>query len=186
MLGGCAKRTSTLVPPRKSIPYLMPPLRKMADQPMSSKRALNPKKYLALPIQSILGCLKSSIMPFLRFPSLDSMGFRFVPDRKRCKHLDPVDFLNAEFRLTIHLGQVILEDGLGHKDGSEHVRNQTDRQGDRETTDWAGSKDEEEDGRNNRGHVGINNGQKRLIKTGIHGRRGGLPIAQFFADAFED
>jgi hypothetical protein len=30
---------------------------------MSNKSPLKAKKYLALPIQSMLGCLKSSIMP---------------------------------------------------------------------------------------------------------------------------
>ena len=52
------------MPPLKSMPYLMPPFRRIADHPMINSNPLKAKKYLALPIQSILGCLKSSIMPF--------------------------------------------------------------------------------------------------------------------------
>src|SRR5260221_12816327 len=51
----------------------------MENQPMSRRMALRAKKYLALPIQSILGSLKNSIIRFY-FPSLDSRRFQIVPE----------------------------------------------------------------------------------------------------------
>src|ERR1700757_308255 len=163
MFGGWANRTSTFVPPLKSMPYLMPPLRKIVAQPITSKMPLKAKKYLALPIQSILGCLKISIMP-LRFPSLDSREFVFVPGPRASGTRTPESSLDTHFRLAIHLRQVILENRLGHVNGREYVGNQTDRQGHRETADRSGPKDEEEKGGNDGRNVGVDNGQKRFVK----------------------
>src|SRR6266852_9989126 len=92
---------------------------------------------------------------------------------------------NAEFRLTIHLRQVILENCLRNINGREHVRNQTDGQGDRKTTDGSGAEQKKEEGGDNGGHVSIDDGQKRLVKPGLDGGGGRLAVAQLFADALE-
>lgn len=47
---------------------------------------------------------------------------------------------NAQLRLTIHLGQVVLKNRLGHVDRREDVGHKTDNQGDREAPNGAGSK----------------------------------------------
>src|SRR5882762_5936188 len=79
---------------------------------------------------------------------------------------------NAQFRLTIHLRQVILENCLRNINGREHVRDQPDGQSDRKTTDGSGAKQKEEEGRYDGGHVRIDDGQKRLVKSRLDCRRG--------------
>ena len=93
--------------------------------------------------------------------------------------------LNAQFRLAIHLRQVILEDRLRHIDRGEHVGDQADGQSDGESPDRAGAEDEQEYRRNHGGDVRVDDGQKRLIKAGFDSRRCGLAIANFFPNALE-
>src|ERR1700758_2703190 len=100
----------------------------------------------------MLGSLKNSIMPrvlpFFRLqwasvcsrnryrPNLDE---RKGPKCRARKSRSPSTDLNAQFRLTIHLRQVILENRLRNVDGRENVRDQTDGQGDSKAADWSGA-----------------------------------------------
>src|SRR5437870_7733682 len=93
--------------------------------------------------------------------------------------------LNAQFRLTVHFRQVVLENRLRNEDRGEDVGDQTNRQSDGKAADRTGSKEEEEKGRDYGCHVGVDNGQEGFVKTGVHGGRRGLAVTQFLADAFE-
>jgi hypothetical protein len=53
----------------------MPLPKKIEVHPARRRMPLKAKKYLALPIQSMLGCLKSSIIPLL-LPFLRLQGVR--------------------------------------------------------------------------------------------------------------
>src|SRR6516165_7970626 len=79
-----------------------------------------------------------------------------------------------------------MENRLGHKDRGEDVGDQTDGQGDGETLDGASSKDKEEEGRNDRGDVSVDDGKKSFVETSLDGSGRRLAIAKFLADAFED
>ena len=57
---------------------------------------------------------------------------------------------------------------------------------DGKSTDRASSKKEKEKRRDDGGHVRVDDGQEGFVEAGSHGGRGGLAVAQFFADAFED
>jgi hypothetical protein len=54
--------------------------------------------------------------------------------------VQPKAFLNTEFRLSIHLGQVVLKDRFGHVDGGKDVGDQTDRQGNGKSPDGPSAK----------------------------------------------
>src|ERR1700741_3781004 len=60
--------------------------------------------------------------------------------------------LNADFRLAVHLGKVVLENRFRHINRRKDVGNQTNRQGDRETSDRSCSKKEQEERRHDRRH----------------------------------
>src|SRR5438445_499543 len=116
----------------------------------------------------MLGSLKNSIMPhalpFFRLqgasvcsrdryrPNLDE---RKGPKCRARKSRSPSTNSNAQFRLTIHLRQVILENCLRNVDGRENVRNQTYGQGDREAADWSGAEQKEEERGYDGGYVSI-------------------------------
>src|SRR5207245_1336791 len=58
--------------------------------------------------------------------------------------------LNAQFRLTVHLGQVILENRLGHVDRSKDIGNQTDNQSDGKAANGTGAEETQKGGGNDR------------------------------------
>ena len=94
--------------------------------------------------------------------------------------------LNAQFRLAVHLAQVILENCLGHEYRRENVGDKTDCQGNGESTDGAGSENEQEKRRHYRRDVRVDNRYECLIKPCIDCSRRGLAVAQLFAYALED
>src|SRR5882762_1425267 len=146
----------------------------------------------------MLGSLKNSIMPHvlpffrLQWASLCSRNRSvqiWMNGRvQKCRWVErrsPSTRSNAELRLTIHLGQVILENCLRNVDGCEHVRDQSDGQSDRKTTDGSGAEQKEEEGRHDGRHVRIDDGQKRLVEPGLDRGRRRFAVAQLLADAFE-
>ena len=76
--------------------------------------------------------------------------------------------LDAELRLPVHLSQVVLKDRFRHVNRGEDVGDQTDCQGDSKATDRPGSKQEEEECRDHRGDVRIDDGEKGLVESGLH------------------
>src|SRR5712664_4697368 len=107
----------------------------------------------------MLGSLKNSIMPHvlpffrLQWASLCSRDHSRpnLDERKGAKYpylgkasSSSSTSLDAEYRLTIHLGQVVLENCPGHVDGGEHVGDQADGEGDREAANRSGAEQEQE------------------------------------------
>src|ERR1700730_5455694 len=147
----------------------------------------------------MLGSLKNSIMPHLlpffrlQWASLCSRN-RDRPnldERKGPKYRawnsrsSPSTKSNAQFRLAIHLRQVILENCRGNINGRENVGNQTYRQGDRKAPDGPGAEQKEEESGNDRRDVSIDDGQEGFVKAGLHGGRRRFPIAQLLANTLE-
>src|ERR1700722_18346699 len=145
---GPANRTYTSVPPRKSIPYLMPPFFRMAVQPAMSRIAERATKYFALPIQSTLTFLKNSIqIPIhlcltpcasLMFPIAASLRNHLsrdppLPSSLQRKHLVQPMTLDTQRFLPISSRQIPVENRPRNVDRSEHVRQQTDNEGYGET-----------------------------------------------------
>src|SRR5207253_8767909 len=85
--------------------------------------------------------------------------------------------LNAQFRLTVHLGQVILENRFRDVDSREDVRNQTHDERNGKALYWASSEKSQKCSRNHGRDVRIDNCYKCLVKAGINVCHRGLAAA---------
>src|SRR5258708_29104810 len=86
-------------------------------------------------------------------------------------------------RLDADRGRAILrfvddvEDHARDEEGREHRREETDQQRDGESLDRTGAELEEEERRDDRGHVGVDDRAEGAREAVLDGRADGLPVA---------
>src|SRR5690348_15352915 len=79
-----------------------------------------------------------------------------------------------------------VEDDSGDPNRGKQVRGKTNHQRNGKAFDRTGTEQEKERSGHQRGDVRIDDGQKSLVETDIHGGSVGFAVAQFFAYALED
>src|SRR5260370_14208791 len=79
-----------------------------------------------------------------------------------------------------------VEDHARDEEGREHRREETDQQRDGESLDRTGAELEEEERRDDRGHVGVDDRAEGAREAVLDSRADGLPVADLLSDALED
>src|SRR3990172_7810980 len=96
------------------------------------------------------------------------------------------EFLDTERFALLPPAENVIEYHPRYEDRSEQVRRETNCQGDGESPDWTRSEAEQNQGRDDGGHVGVDDGQEGVVKPPGHRRAHWFPHAQFLADALKD
>src|SRR5271165_970270 len=136
----------------------MPCQKKMDSNPATLKMSEKARKYHFLPRKSIL---------VLRNNSTASL-------------------LNTQCLATLVAVENGLENDPRHKDRREQVGRQTKAEGHSEAAYRAGAEQEQNDGRNDRRHVSVNDRDPGVSKALVHRRRRRLAVPQLLAYALED
>src|SRR5258708_12546949 len=79
-----------------------------------------------------------------------------------------------------------VEDHARDEEGREHRREETDQQRDGESLDRTGAELEEEERRDDRGHVGVDDRAEGACEAVLDSGADGLSVADLLADALED
>src|SRR6266446_1864719 len=161
-----------MVPPRKSTPYLKPPLTTRETRPRSIIEPEIARKSFLFPSQSTLIPLNSSI--------ISNYPFRH---HGVC---DCSKFLNTYGFRTIFSREHPLKQGSRHENGRKHVRNQADHQGHRETLHRTGPEKEQECCRNQGCKVGVHKSYKNTAETRDYCRNRRFAGVQFFANTLKN
>src|SRR5437867_3537813 len=161
--GSVRKRTLTSVPPRKSTPQLRP-------------RVNNAKR---------LATTAAAEIPMNRnfFPITSKL---VLVRRWNCFTTDSP--LRASDAQDLHAPgtQVGVEKGAGDKDVGIQVRQDADAQGHGKAPDRTRAVAEQEEGRDERRDVGVDDGAQGLRETVGHRALDGLPEPELFPDSLED
>src|SRR6266513_122722 len=185
--GAWANLTYASVPPRKSIPSGMPCHATIDMIPAMLKMSEKPRKYHFLLNQSMLGLRKNSTIT--AFQQIENLRFVIYDLRSYCcssfKNRKSY-FLNAECFAGLLAVEQCIKDHTRYKHRSEQVGQQTKRQRHRKSLYRPRAKHEENDGRNDGGHVGINDRDPRVSKPLVHRCCGRFACAQLLANALED
>src|ERR1022692_4066812 len=156
--GVCENFTYTRVPPRKSTPYGMPCQNAMENKPATLNTSEKARKYHFLPRKSML---------VLRNNSTASP-------------------LNAQWLATLMATENELENHARDEHRGEQVGRQTEAEGHSKSFHWAGSEQEQDDGRDDGRHVGIDNGCPGVSKALLHRRGRRLEITPRLANTLAD
>src|SRR5215470_13024256 len=91
--------------------------------------------------------------------------------------------LNAQRLATLVAGENAIEDDARDKYRREQVGQQTKAQRDGESANWAGSEEEQNNRRDDGGHMCIDDRDPGMSKALFHRRWRRLTVTQLFADA---
>src|SRR5579859_226355 len=166
--GALANFTSTVVPLLNSTPVGIWCQKSIEKTPATLKISENARKYHFLPRKSMFVFLKNSTC------------FTFVKNR-RTRLASDAQGLAALFAL-----QAGVEDHAGDENSGKNIGQQTKSQRDCKSLHGSGAEQEQDEGGNNRGHVGIDNRDPGLAEALIHCRSRALAVTQLFPDALED
>ena len=96
----------------------------------------------------------------------------------------------ANFRIEVHIGCSCVHEAVhqeaGDQNGAQHGDDHAQQQGLGEALDGAGTEDQQHDGGDQGGYVGVEHGGHGVLETGPHGSLGAAALARFLVKAFED
>src|SRR5262249_13346773 len=156
--GRSPKRSAIAVPPEKSMPNFRPFCTKIAKKPSAISAQEAPMAHHLYFRKSMLVWRKNSIAALYLYG-------------------DRVDVLAAPV--------LELEDRVGDEHGRENRDEETDDQRDGETLHRPRAELEQEHGRDDRRHVGVDDRREGLGEPVLDGGLGGAPVAELLADALE-
>src|ERR1700733_5986510 len=145
----------------------MPCQNSMENMPATLKTSEKARKYHFFPRKSMFVLRKNST----EYYPLSDLWFRS---------------LNAQRLTAFFPAQDPVEDHARNEYGGEQVGQQTEGEGHGKPFDRAGSEQEQNRRRDDRGHVGIDDRNPGMTETLIHGRRRRLSVTQFFPNALEN
>src|SRR5882757_9349595 len=159
----CGYTTSTSTPPLKSMPKLRP-------RPISRPMAMRDTR-MDSPSATLRWAMK------LIFGTLENTRIDLSPN--------PITGLNRQV-LQLAALEDIVRDGARAHSGGEHGGGEADHQRHREALDRTLAEQEQHEGGDEGGDVGVGDGEEGALVAGVHRRMRRQAQTQFLADTFVD